>query len=443
MKNPSQGSIVHYLTPRRLLPKMVLSIFVAECLVMFLLAALPPLSMTVEAVIDSSILLILLSPTFYFFHYRPLLQQYQERKKITDRLGISEERLALTLDAVNDALCDWNIQSGQAYFSDRAQTMLGYRPGDFGHDIQCWRALIHPDDKAAVEQRLQDHLQGKTEHYETEHRLKCKDGRWIWVLTRGRVVQRDENGRALRMVGTHTDITRRKKSEEALRRSDEEIKALNRCLMLNSEEEKKHLAQDLHDEFGQVLTAFQLGVEMLRSHSYAGEEGFQFHCERLLNMVATLETDLRHICDNLRPIMLEDVGLIETLRWHVKEFAMLHGNVQVDFQVKGEPVPLPREVKIVFYRILQEALNNVAKHSGASRVTVDIEYLPDMVSLQVGDNGSGFMREQRDGLERTSFGLIGMRERAAAAGGVLEIVAEKGQGARISVRVPLPAEVIP
>lgn len=125
----SANKTLQLLTPWRLVPRMVLSIFVAECFVMFLLAVLPPLSVTIEAIVDSSVLLILLSPTFYFFHYRPLFQHHQERKKVLDQLSLSEERLALTIDAVNDGLCDWNVQSGRAYFSPRAQTMLGYNPG--------------------------------------------------------------------------------------------------------------------------------------------------------------------------------------------------------------------------------------------------------------------------------------------------------------------------
>ena len=97
--------------------KLYESIFVAESLVMFLLAVLPPLGMTVEALIDSSMLLIMLSPTFYFFHYRPLLQHYQERQKVNEQLFLSEERLALTLDAVNDGLCDWKITSDTASYN--------------------------------------------------------------------------------------------------------------------------------------------------------------------------------------------------------------------------------------------------------------------------------------------------------------------------------------
>lgn len=425
------------LTPRRLVPRMILSIFIAEFIVMFVLATLPPLSLTFEAIIDSTVLLILLSPTFYYFHYHPLYQYHQELKKMFDRLSLSEERLKLTLGAVNDGLCDWDIQSRKAYLSQRAQTMLGYSAGELNTDISSLKHLVYLEDQDFVNQKLAEHLQGKTSYYETEHRLQKKDGGCIWVLARGQVVARSNDGRALRMVGTYTDITKRKVIEAALRKSEEEIRALTQRLLYNSEEEKKHLAQDLHDDFGQVLTAFQLGVEMIRSHSYEGEEDFQFHCTRLLKMVETMEKDLRHICDHLRPIMLDDVGLIATLRWHIKEFEMIDRSLKIDFQVKGREQELSREINIVLYRIFQESLNNVVKHAEASRVTVELSSLPDRVCLLVSDNGHGFSFSDNNSVKmRSCFGLLGMRERAAAVEGEL-LTTSTSQGVTVQVEIPL------
>lgn len=426
------------LTPRRLLLRMVFSVFIIECLNMIILTALTPLPVVVEAVIDSTSLIILLSPTFYFLYYRPLFQNHTERLKVIDRLSLSEERLALTLEAVNDGLCDWNIQSGEIYFSPRAQTMLDYLPGDFGNDIGFWQNLIHPDDQASFNQTLEEHLAGKTSHYESEHRLRKKSGEYIWILARGKVVTRDKDGKALRMVGTTKDITKRKIVEAELRKNEAEIHTLSQRLMSITEDEKKHLAQELHDEFGQVLTAFQLGVEMLRSHSYKDEEDFQFHCSRLLKMIEMLEVDLRHICDHLRPMMLEDVGLIETLRWHIKEFVQLDDNLQASFQVQGDELSCSHNVEIVCYRIVQEALNNVVKHSEAQQVSVTLTVSAKQITLVVEDDGQGFAEDQiRTGKRRSSgFGLLGMRERATAVGGKVKIDSNIGVGTRIELVVP-------
>lgn len=426
------------LTPRRLLPRMIISIFVAECFVMFLLATLPPLSLAVEAIIDSFALLVLLSPTFYYFHYRPLLHYHLELKNVIDRLSESEERLTLTLGAVSDGLCDWDILSRRVYLSERAQRIIGYGLNEFDHDIGKLWDLVHLEDRDFVNEKLVEHLQGKSSYYETEHRLQKKDGEYIWVLARGRVVARDKNSRALRMVGTYTDITKRKEIAAALRKSEEDIRALTQRLLFSSEEEKKHLAQDLHDEFGQVLTAFQLGVEMLRSHNYNDEEDFQFHCSRLLKMVEALEIDLRHICDHLRPIMLDDVGLIATLHWHIKEFEMIDSSVKVVFQVHGTEQGLSRDINIALYRIFQESLNNVVKHADASHVAIDLFFGPDSVRLVIADNGHGFRVNNNHSVKMRSsgFGLLGMRERAMAVKGEL-LTTSCSHGVTIKVEIPL------
>lgn len=131
-------------------------------------------------------------------------------------LRSSEERLSLALEGANDGIWDWNIQTGETYYSPRWETMLGYEPGEVERHISVWERLVHPDDMAYVIGVLNAHLQGKTPYYEAEHRLRTKSGDWIWVLDRGKVVSRDADGTPLRAVGTHVDITARKQTEATL-----------------------------------------------------------------------------------------------------------------------------------------------------------------------------------------------------------------------------------
>jgi len=132
-------------------------------------------------------------------------------------LAISEERLKLALESTNDGLWDWNIVTGDVYFSPRWETMLGYQPGDIEPNVKSWEKLVHPDDRDLVTSALNEHLQGLTLVYETEHRILTRSGQWIWVLDRGKVVARDESGNPLRATGTHTDITDKKRIELQLR----------------------------------------------------------------------------------------------------------------------------------------------------------------------------------------------------------------------------------
>lgn len=147
-----------------------------------------------------------------------------ERSQAVQALRTSEERLKLALEGTNDGLWDWNVATGGVYFSPRWQTMLGYEPGEVESHLRSWEKLVHPDDIDRVMHALNQHLEGHTSFYKTEHRVRSKSGEWIWILDRGKVVERNEEGRPLRAVGTHTDITGRKRGEEALRASEGRLK---------------------------------------------------------------------------------------------------------------------------------------------------------------------------------------------------------------------------
>ena len=140
----------------------------------------------------------------------------EERNHALETLGISEERLKFALEGSNDGLWVWDLTTNQVYFSPRWQTMLGYEYGEVEGNFDEWEKMVHPEDVKEVEKIIFEHIEGKSENYKSEFRMKTKNGNWIWILDRGKVVQHDKNGKPLRMVGTHTDISERKKIEEEL-----------------------------------------------------------------------------------------------------------------------------------------------------------------------------------------------------------------------------------
>lgn len=163
--------------------------------------------------------------------YSPVLGQFATlilditNRKLTEiALQESEERLQLTLNATNDGIWDWNIPTGSAIFSSPWYTMLGYEPDEFPATYHAWESLIHPDDLLLVKQKIQDHITQKDEGYAAEVRMLTKYGDYKWILTRGKVVKRSETGEPIRMVGTHTDISDRKKAEQDLRESQQQLK---------------------------------------------------------------------------------------------------------------------------------------------------------------------------------------------------------------------------
>jgi diguanylate cyclase (GGDEF)-like protein/PAS domain S-box-containing protein len=145
-----------------------------------------------------------------------ILMDITERKLLEERLHVSAQRWELALEAAGDGVWDWNVQTGEMHFSRRFAQLLGLAEHECGKHVEDWTSRIHPDDKTQVTADLQDHLAGRASVFLNEHRARCRDGSWKWIHSRGAVVSRSEDGKALRMIGRHIDISTRKHTEEAL-----------------------------------------------------------------------------------------------------------------------------------------------------------------------------------------------------------------------------------
>jgi PAS domain S-box-containing protein len=150
-----------------------------------------------------------------------------ERKLAEIRLRESEARWQFALEGAGDGVWDWNVPLGRVDYSPRWKEMLGHGPEEIGSSLEEWKQRVHPDDLAATLDAVARHLRGETECYVSEHRLRCKDGSYLWVLDRGKVMERDAAGNALRLVGTHTDMTRRKLAEQRLAESERRFRMLS------------------------------------------------------------------------------------------------------------------------------------------------------------------------------------------------------------------------
>jgi PAS domain S-box-containing protein len=186
--------------------------------------------------------------------WQVVVEDITQRKQAEEILRESEERLKLILEGSNDGFWDWNIVTGVVRFSRRWAEMLGYRLEDIEPHVCTWERLIHPDDQPAVMQALDDHLEGRTPQYETEHRLLAQSGEWKWISDRGKVVTRDEQGRPLRMTGVHTDITQRKHAEEEAHRRLHEMSLLNRVIATTTSSLDEHtVLQTVCEELGHAF----------------------------------------------------------------------------------------------------------------------------------------------------------------------------------------------
>ncbi len=167
-----------------------------------------------------------------------IVQDITERKHADQALRESEERLKFVLEGSQLGLWDWNLQTGVVQRNDRWAGMLGYALAEIAPSAEQSQELVHPDEREAAWESIQNHLQGRTPLHEIEHRMRTRDGHYKWILDRARIVQRGPDGRPLRMSGTHTDITERKRAEEALRKSEASLAAAQRLAHLGSWEEE-------------------------------------------------------------------------------------------------------------------------------------------------------------------------------------------------------------
>jgi len=225
------------------------------------------------------------------------------------------------------------------------------------------------------------------------------------------------------VIGVVVDATEQKRQEE-LRTQ------LLTQVMAAQDKERARIARELHDETAQSLTALLVGLRTLGESRSTAEATERAHALR--DIVARTLDEVGRLSRGLHPSVLDDLGLAAAVTHHVQEFARLHG-IAVDVQTKGlDAEPLPQLLQTTAYRVLQEALTNVAKHAGARSVSVRLVRAEATVELRVRDDGTGF--EPGDGRR---LGLRGMRERAALLGGSVEVASQRGRGTTITAHFPL------
>ena len=354
-----------------------------------------------------------------------------ERKRTELALRESEERLALAFAGAQEGIWDWNLETDAVVYSSRWKQMLGYADDEIEPHISAWERLVHPDDRAAADRAHESVSRGQPT-YEAEFRLRHKDGQYVHVLSRGFPIRRDPGGPVIRIVGTHFDLTERKRREAERVRNE-----LLARLIFVQEDERRRIAREMHDQFGEQLTALSLRIGRLKEACSRHPELLP-HAEALESIADRLDHDVDHLVWELRPTALDDLGLRAALSNHLQAWSQ-RTNVSAELHTSGLlEERLSREVETALYRIAQEALNNVAKHARAARVEVILERRSDNVLLIVEDDGIGFDPAAKAS-EESGFGLAGMQERAALVGARLQIDSSPGEGTTVLVRMMVPA----
>jgi signal transduction histidine kinase len=249
----------------------------------------------------------------------------------------------------------------------------------------------------------------------------------------------DDDGNLVRAVHIVRDITERKRAEEKLERSQDMLRHLAAHLETVREEQRADIARELHDELGQALTALKMDVSWLSRRLSEDDPSLREKMASMRELIdKTIETTKR-ITTELRPGLLDDLGLAAAVEWQAEQFQKSTG-IKCKATIDFPEIRLPGELSTALFRTLQESLTNVARHSEASRVIVTLKGDHNQVELIVKDNGKGISKRQLSSPK--SFGLIGMRERTHYLGGEASITGARGKGTTVAVRFPIPQEAL-
>ena len=249
----------------------------------------------------------------------------------------------------------------------------------------------------------------------------------------------DEQGWIAGHFGIQRDVTDRYKENEQIRTSREQLRALATRLQKVREEERTEVAREIHDELGQALTGLKLDISWMKSR-LPRDHAMMEQCASVIQRIDQTLTAVRRIATSLRPSVLDQLGLAPALEWQGQEFRARTG-IEVEMDVSTDGAVIPDELGSSAFRILQESLTNVARHAKATRVTIRLQATPSLLRLEVKDNGVGISTHCLEATDTKSLGVIGMRERALACGGELDICPNANGGTTVSLRVPLNGSV--
>lgn len=350
-----------------------------------------------------------------------LKEEIQERWKAEEAFKESEEKYSSLVEESltgvyinqNDKIEFANDRFAEIYEYPKEE-IIGMNPLD----------LVHSDDLELVKKASTNRLEGKDAPVEYEARGITKNGRVIWVVRRNKLIT--YNGKPA-ILGNVADSTQRKMMERKLR-------TLSAQLLDAEETERKRIARELHDGIGQSLSAVKFNIETVLNYLDLQEYGrTKESLKSIIPLIQSTVEETRRITMDLRPSILDDLGLLPTINWLCREFRKLCPNTNIEKAILIEEASIPDTLKTVIYRILQEALNNILKHSKAGNIILSLSEKQNEIVIILRDDGIGFDTGDMEagGEAERGLGLSNMRERVNLSGGVFIIESAKGKGTKI------------
>jgi PAS domain S-box-containing protein len=348
----------------------------------------------------------------------------------------NEQRYSIVTKATKDAIFDYDIKKNVLMISNAASDIFGVSNISEAINSDSWREFVLPRDQEKVASGFR-HAINNNKDINLHFRILSRDEKIKHLMIKGAIIY-NSNAEAVRLIGALSDITQIKESEEALQKSQKIMQQLAKHTVQLQEEEKKRIVRELHDGINQVIASVKFKIETAKEKILNSEKDFMNPLDDAIQSLEDTIIEIRNICQNLRPNILDDFGLIPAVKRFCQEFTQ-KTKIPIETDFDELENRLPPEIEINIYRIFQEALNNIEKHSKATLVNCFIQFFDNEINVEIKDNGVGFdpgnIPEHTP--KREHYGLMNMRERVDFIGGDIAIKSKKEAGTDIQIKIPV------
>jgi PAS domain S-box-containing protein len=330
--------------------------------------------------------------------------------------------------------CRFNEERNMEYVSEGIMELTGYPTWDFlMNRTRSFTSLITPDDRDRVNKTIAEAI-GEMVPFTVEYKIQAVGNEIKWIWERGRGIY--SGGKPVALEGFITDITNKKKVEEELKDALEQQQQLTNYIEKVRENERVAISRELHDDLGQSLTAVKIDLGTIMQKT-ADKEVLN-RIKKVSALVSDTIKTVQRITAQLRPQIIDDLGLESAVEWYTSEFQERSGiKISLDLEYG---LSINHDASLIIFRVMQEALTNIARHSNADEVGIRLFKNDNDLRFSISDNGIGITEDQVR--SNNSFGIISMKERAASLGGKFEISGSKNQGTVINLIFPLKSDGI-